>query len=123
MKKGSRRATRIPDELKPYRRKLRDADFLHVANEVAEAYNLHITDLCRQTHRRRIAEARQVAMFFHSFKKNVSFKAVGEIYGLRSCTVTYSRDTVEALNDVDKRFRERIVNIATSIVTPKPKEK
>ena len=107
----------LPGEMKYFKRRLRDAAILRIASKVADYYQLNIEDLAKQTRKKEIVEARSVAIFFHSFRSQMSFRAIGLIYNLTSCSVTYSRNKVEEWGALYSDFRKKLNTIANSIVT------
>lgn len=80
-----------------------------ICNIVCQYYSLPIEAINSQSRQRKIAEARQVAMYLARTFTNTSLSVIGQSMGNRDhTTVLYACKTVQNQMDVDATFKERI---------------
>ena len=80
-----------------------------ICNIVCQYYSLPLEAINSKSRERKIAEARQVAMYLARTHTNTSLSVIGQSMGKRDhTTVLYACKTVQNQMDVDSSFRERI---------------
>ena len=90
-----------------------------ICNIVCQYYSLPLEAINSKSRERKIAEARQVAMYLARTHTNTSLSVIGQTMGKRDhTTVLYACKTVQGQMDVDANFRERI-NILEKQLTQK----
>ena len=90
-----------------------------ICNIVCQYYSLPLEAINSKSRERKIAEARQVAMYLARTHTNTSLSVIGQTMGKRDhTTVLYACKTVQGQMDVDAAFRERI-NILERQLTQK----
>ena len=90
-----------------------------ICNIVCQYYSLPLEAISSKSRERKIAEARQVAMYLARTHTNTSLSVIGQSMGKRDhTTVLYACKTVQGQMDVDATFRERI-NILEKQLTQK----
>ncbi len=87
-----------------------------ICNIVCQYYSLPLEAINSKSRERKIAEARQVAMYLARTYTNTSLSVIGQSMGKRDhTTVLYACKTVQNQMDVDATFKARIHTLETQI--------
>ncbi len=87
-----------------------------ICNIVCQYYSLPLEAINSKSRERKIAEARQVAMYLARTYTDTSLSVIGQSMGKRDhTTVLYACKTVQNQMDVDSTFRERIHTLESQI--------
>ncbi|MBR5189552.1 MAG: chromosomal replication initiator protein DnaA [Paludibacteraceae bacterium] len=87
-----------------------------ICNIVCQYYSLPLEAINSKSRERKIAEARQVAMYLARTYTNTSLSVIGQSMGNRDhTTVLYACRTVQNQMDVDSTFKTRIHTLETQI--------
>ena len=87
-----------------------------ICNIVCQYYSLPLEAINSKSRERKIAEARQVAMYLARTYTNTSLSVIGQSMGNRDhTTVLYACRTVQNQMDVDTTFKTRIHTLETQI--------
>lgn len=83
----------------------------NVIKIICDYYNVSIEDLKGRNRKREIAEARHVTMYALTQWLNISNYLAGNILDRDRNTAIHSTNEVNNLMDVDKKFKEKILNL------------
>lgn len=87
-----------------------------ICNIVCQYYSLPLKAINSKSRERKIAEARQVAMYLARTYTNTSLSVIGQSMGKRDhTTVLYTCKTVQNQMDVDATFKARIHTLESQI--------
>ena len=87
-----------------------------ICNIVCQYYSLPLEAINSKSRERKIAEARQVAMYLARTYTNTSLSVIGQSMGKRDhTTVLYACKTVQNQMDVDATFKARIHTLESQI--------
>ncbi len=83
---------------------------------VAEYFNLDVEDIQSKSRRREIVQARQISMYLSKKYTDSPLEEIGSRIGKRNhATVIYALKTVKNLMDVDKRFRQQVLDLEKTL--------
>ena len=88
----------------------------YISHIVGRELYLTEADICLQTRRREIVEARQIAMWFSKHFTKETLQSIGNKFGGKDhATVLHACKTVNDLADTNAKFRTRFINIGKAL--------
>lgn len=87
-----------------------------VTDIVCKRLNVNYEDVFKKTRLRKIAEARQIAMYLAYNYSEMSLKQVGRFFNRDHSTVLYAKDMVGGYIKFDVDFRRKFAEIETDVI-------
>ncbi|NJM14003.1 MAG: hypothetical protein HC896_00220 [Bacteroidales bacterium] len=85
-----------------------------IQKHVAAYFNMEVEQMHKNSRKREVVQARQIAMYFSKNKTKCSYAKIGEIIGGKDhATVLHACKTVNNLIETDRQFRQQIEEIET----------
>jgi chromosomal replication initiation ATPase DnaA len=90
---------------------------VRIFSEVCDALNVTKEDLMGLSRKREIVEARQIVQYFiKEFHPSISLKSIGNMFNRDHSTVIHSLRTVADLQDANKEYYFRLLELRNRIV-------